>query len=212
LNEIALAANLHPDRSGVAGLYAAAIGLVDTAGDEPVAIADDCADPELLKAIYDDHALAIDVRQGRCLSSTSQPSLMARMMVEAMVRPGGRVLEIGRGRVLREGTDVALLSFGAHLSECLLAAEDLAARGVSVTVADARFAKPLDTALIGQLARHHAAIITVEQGAGGGFGAQVLQHMANTGGLDHGLRLRTMTLPDRFIDQASPAAMYADAG
>jgi 1-deoxy-D-xylulose-5-phosphate synthase len=79
-------------------------------------------------------------------------------------------------------------------------------------VADARFAKPLDTDLIGQLARYHAAVITVEQGAMGGFGAQVLQYLANSGGLDHGLRLRTMTLPDRFIDQASPAAMYADAG
>lgn len=124
----------------------------------------------------------------------------------------GQVLPIGKGRVLREGTDVALLSFGAHLAECLLAAEDLASQGISVTVADARFAKPLDTALIGQLARHHAALITVEQGSTGGFGAQVLHHMANSGGLDHGLRLRTLTLPDRFIEQASPAQMYADAG
>jgi 1-deoxy-D-xylulose-5-phosphate synthase len=124
----------------------------------------------------------------------------------------GQVLEIGRGRVLREGSDVALLCFGAHLPECLLAAEALAAQGVSVTVADARFAKPLDVNLIGQLARHHSAIITVEQGAEGGFGAQVLQYLANSGGLDHGLRLRTLTLPDRFIEQASPAAMYADAG
>jgi 1-deoxy-D-xylulose-5-phosphate synthase len=124
----------------------------------------------------------------------------------------GVVLEIGRGRVLREGSDVALLCFGAHLPECLLAAESLAEQGISVTVADARFAKPLDTDLIAQLARHHAAIITVEQGAAGGFGAQVLQHLANSGGLDHGLRLRTLTLPDRFIEQASPAAMYADAG
>ena len=124
----------------------------------------------------------------------------------------GQVLQIGRGRVLREGTDVALLCFGAHLPECLLAAEALAAQGVSVTVADARFAKPLDTGLIDQLARHHAVVITVEQGAAGGFGAQVLQYLANAGGLDNGLRLRTMTLPDRFIEQASPAAMYADAG
>ena len=124
----------------------------------------------------------------------------------------GLVLEIGRGRVLREGTDVALLCFGAQLTECLLAAETLAVQGLSVTVADARFAKPLDTDLIGQLARHHAAIVTIEQGAAGGFGAQVLQHLANSGGLDHGLRVRTLTLPDRFIEQASPAAMYADAG
>ncbi len=124
----------------------------------------------------------------------------------------GRALEIGKGRVMREGTDVALLSFGAHLPECLMAAEALAAQGVSVTVADARFAKPLDTGLIDQLARHHRALITVEQGAGGGFGAQVLQYLANAGAMDNGLRLRTMTLPDRFIEQASPAAMYADAG
>ncbi len=123
-----------------------------------------------------------------------------------------RVLAIGKGRVLREGTSVALLSFGAHLPECLLAAEALEARGVSVTVADARFAKPLDTDLIAQLADHHAAIITVEQGAEGGFGAQVLHHLARIGRLDRGLSIRTMTLPDKFIEQASPAAMYREAG
>jgi 1-deoxy-D-xylulose-5-phosphate synthase len=124
----------------------------------------------------------------------------------------GQILEIGKGRVVREGTGVALLSFGAHLSECLKAAEDLTASGVSVTVADARFAKPLDTDLIAQLARHHEVLITVEQGATGGFGAHVLHHLANTGGLDQGLKVRTMTLADRFIDHASPEAMYADAG
>ena len=123
----------------------------------------------------------------------------------------GRVMQIGKGRVVRDGTGVALLSFGAHLSECLLAAEALALHGVSVTVADARFAKPLDTDLITQLVGHHQALITVEQGAAGGFGAQVLQYLANSGGLDRGVRLRTMTLPDRFIEQAAPAAMYADA-
>ena len=123
----------------------------------------------------------------------------------------GRVMQIGKGRVVREGTGVALLSFGAHLSECLLASETLALQGISVTVADARFAKPLDTDLITQLVGHHQALITVEQGAAGGFGAQVLQYLANSGGLDRGVRLRTMTLPDRFIEQAAPAAMYADA-
>jgi len=132
--------------------------------------------------------------------------------VGAVLPERGRVLDIGRGRVVRQGDRVALLSFGAHLAECLLAAEALAAQGVAVTVADARFAKPLDTDLIGQLAVHHEAVLTVEQGAAGGFGAQVLQHLANSGGLDHGLKLRTLTLPDRFIEQASPAAMYADAG
>jgi 1-deoxy-D-xylulose-5-phosphate synthase len=124
----------------------------------------------------------------------------------------GVPLAIGKGRVLREGTDVALLSFGAHLAEVLAAAELLEAEGISVTVADARFAKPLDTGLIEQLSRHHQALITVEQGATGGFGAQVLHHLANAGMLEGGLALRTMTLPDRFIDQASPAAMYAEAG
>ncbi len=124
----------------------------------------------------------------------------------------GALLEIGRGRVVREGTGVALLSFGAHLAECLKAAEDLAQLGVSATVADARFAKPLDTGLIAQLARHHEALITVEQGSTGGFGAHVLHHLANSGGLDRGLKVRTMTLPDRFIDHASPEDMYADAG
>ncbi len=121
-------------------------------------------------------------------------------------------LDIGRGRIVRQGSNVALLCFGAHLNECHAAADVLLARGVSVTIADARFAKPLDTDLIGQLVRHHAAVLTVEQGAAGGFGAQVLQYLANSGGLDHGVRLRTLTLPDRFIEQASPAAMYADAG
>jgi 1-deoxy-D-xylulose-5-phosphate synthase len=124
----------------------------------------------------------------------------------------GQVLEIGKGRVLAEGDKVALLSFGAHLSEVRLAAESLAARGVTATIVDARFAKPLDTDLIDQLARHHQALIIVEQGAQGGFGAMVLHHLANSGGLDRGLAVRTMTLPDRFIEQASPAAMYRDAG
>jgi 1-deoxy-D-xylulose-5-phosphate synthase len=125
---------------------------------------------------------------------------------------GRQPLEIGKGRIIEEGETVALLSFGAHLAECRIAAEDLRARGVSVTVADARFAKPLDHDLIEQLARHHAALITVEQGAQGGFGAHVLHHLANKGALDRGLRVRTMTLPDRFIDHASPEDMYADAG
>ncbi len=124
----------------------------------------------------------------------------------------GQVLPIGKGRILREGEAVAILSYGSHLAECHEAADQLWNMGISVTVADARFAKPLDADLIGQLARHHAALITVETGAQGGFGAHVLHHLANRGALDRGLKVRTMTLPDRFIDQASPAAMYADAG
>ena len=130
--------------------------------------------------------------------------------VELPERP--EPLQIGRGRVVRQGSDVAILSYGAHLTEALAAATLLEAEGISTTVADARFAKPLDTALIGQLARHHGVLVTLEQGATGGFGALVLHHLANAGMLDRGLAVRTMTLPDRFIDHAEPAAMYAAAG
>ncbi|WP_370398883.1 1-deoxy-D-xylulose-5-phosphate synthase [Sulfitobacter sp. JB4-11] len=124
----------------------------------------------------------------------------------------GEVLEIGKGRVMFEGTDVAILSFGAHLGESLKAADMLEARGVSVTLADARFAKPLDRGLLHRLARTHKALITIEQGARGGFGAMVLHDLAGEGLLDGALAIRTMTLPDRFIDQAAPDAMYAEAG
>ena len=123
----------------------------------------------------------------------------------------GEPLEIGKGRIVREGSTVAILSFGAHLSECITAADELADRGISATVADARFAKPLDTELIGKLARTHEAFITVETGSRGGFGAHVLQYLANKGALDRGSKVRSLTLPDRYIDQASPADMYADA-
>jgi 1-deoxy-D-xylulose-5-phosphate synthase len=132
--------------------------------------------------------------------------------VGAAMPDRGRLLEIGRGRVIAEGEQVAFLSFGAHLHEVLAAAALLARRGITATVADARFAKPLDLELIGQLVRHHRALITVEQGATGGFGALVLHHLANTGALDRGLAVRTATLPDRFIDHGTPAEMYADAG
>jgi 1-deoxy-D-xylulose-5-phosphate synthase len=121
-------------------------------------------------------------------------------------------LEIGRGRVVREGTALALLSFGTRLGECLEAADLLAARGLSATVADARFAKPLDVDLILRLAREHEALITIEEGAMGGFGAFVLQLLAEKGALDRGLRVRTMTLPDIFQDQDKPELMYAAAG
>jgi 1-deoxy-D-xylulose-5-phosphate synthase len=124
----------------------------------------------------------------------------------------GEVLEIGKGRVIEEGSDVAILSFGAHLFECQVAADMVADEGISVTLADARFAKPLDTDLLMQLARNHRALITVEQGAEGGFGSIVLHELARRGAFDRGLAIRTICLPDRFIDQASPADMYADAG
>jgi 1-deoxy-D-xylulose-5-phosphate synthase len=124
----------------------------------------------------------------------------------------GQALPVGKGRVLRQGSDVAILSFGAHLCEALAAATILESEGISATVADARFAKPLDTALVDQLHRHHRTLITVEQGSTGGFGAMVLHHLAMSGQLDRGGAVRTMTLPDRFIDQASPTQMYAWAG
>jgi 1-deoxy-D-xylulose-5-phosphate synthase len=124
----------------------------------------------------------------------------------------GVPLVIGRGRVLQEGSRVAILSFGTRLAEVLKAAEALAQRGVSVTVADARFAKPLDHALILQLAAHHEAFVTVEEGAIGGFGSHVAQALAEAGVFDRGLKFRSMVLPDTFIDQASPEAMYRVAG
>jgi 1-deoxy-D-xylulose-5-phosphate synthase len=124
----------------------------------------------------------------------------------------GVPLEIGKGRVLREGTKVALFCFGARLGECLKAADELAALGLSTTVADARFAKPLDTDLLLRLAREHEVLITIEEGAIGGFAAHVFQTLADHGVLDGGLKVRTMLLPDIFIDQDSPAAMYATAG
>lgn len=121
-------------------------------------------------------------------------------------------LAIGRGRIVREGSKVAILSLGARLPEALKAADLLAARGLSTTVADARFAKPLDRELILQLARHHECLITVEEGAMGGFGAFVLHYLAAEGALDNGLKIRTLTLPDRFQDHDKPEKMYADAG
>jgi 1-deoxy-D-xylulose-5-phosphate synthase len=124
----------------------------------------------------------------------------------------GVPLTIGKGRVIREGGRVALLSFGTRLAEVLRAAEALASRGVSVTVADARFAKPLDRDLILQLAAHHEALLTIEEGAVGGFGSHVAQLLADEGVFDRGIRFRAMVLPDTFIDQASPEAMYQTAG
>ncbi|GAB1478926.1 1-deoxy-D-xylulose-5-phosphate synthase [Paracoccaceae bacterium] len=124
----------------------------------------------------------------------------------------GVPLEIGKGRMIREGGRVALLSFGTRLSEVLKAAEALAARGLAPTVADARFAKPLDRDLILNLARNHEALITIEEGAIGGFGSHVAQLLADEGVFDRGLKYRSMVLPDTFIDHASPEAMYRSAG
>ena len=124
----------------------------------------------------------------------------------------GQVLEIGKGRIVKEGTKVALLSFGTRLKDCLLAAEELGAAGLSTTVADARFAKPLDEDLIRRLARSHEVLVLVEEGSVGGFTSQVLDFLARNGLLDSGLKVRPMTLPDRFVDHANPDKMYADAG
>jgi 1-deoxy-D-xylulose-5-phosphate synthase len=124
----------------------------------------------------------------------------------------GEVLPIGKGRVVREGSRIAILSLGTRLAEALKAADELAARGLSTTVADARFAKPLDRELILRLAATHKLLITVEEGAAGGFGAHVLTLLSDAGALEHGLKVRTMTLPDKFQDHDKPDRMYAAAG
>ncbi len=124
----------------------------------------------------------------------------------------GKPLEIGKGRIVREGSKIALLSFGARLAECLKAADELATYGLSTTVADARFAKPLDVDLLLRLAREHEVLLTIEEGSIGGFAGFVMQALAEHGVLDRGLKVRSMVLPDVFIDQDSPNAMYAKAG
>ncbi|ASY67963.1 1-deoxy-D-xylulose 5-phosphate synthase [Sinorhizobium fredii CCBAU 83666] len=124
----------------------------------------------------------------------------------------GEILPIGKGRIVKQGTKVALLSFGTRLADCLLAAEDLDAAGLSTTVADARFAKPLDHELIRQLARHHEVLVTLEEGAIGGFASHVLHFLAEEGLLDGGLKVRPMVLPDIWMEQAKPESMYAAAG
>jgi 1-deoxy-D-xylulose-5-phosphate synthase len=124
----------------------------------------------------------------------------------------GVPLEIGKGRIVREGTTVALLSLGTRLAECLKAADQLATFGLSTTVADARFAKPLDGDLVRRLAREHEVLITVEEGAVGGFGSHVLHYLANEGLLDRGLKVRPLVLPDVFIEHDKPERMYEAAG
>jgi 1-deoxy-D-xylulose-5-phosphate synthase len=124
----------------------------------------------------------------------------------------GTPLEIGKGRIIAEGSKIALLSFGTRLEEVEKAAEALAAKGITPTIADARFAKPLDREMILKLAEDHEALITIEEGAIGGFGSHVAQLLAEEGVFDTGLKYRSMVLPDIFIDQASPADMYAVAG
>ena len=123
----------------------------------------------------------------------------------------GDVLTIGKGRIVKEGTKIAILSFGARLQECLKAAQELENMGLSTTVADARFAKPIDTDLVERLAREHEVLITIEEGAIGGFASQVLHHLAHSGALESGLKIRPMVLPDKFLDQDAPAKQYDTA-
>jgi 1-deoxy-D-xylulose-5-phosphate synthase len=124
----------------------------------------------------------------------------------------GVPLEIGRGRIVQEGTKVALISLGTRLQECVKAAEQLAARGLSTTIIDARFAKPLDTELLRRVGRAHEVVITVEEGSVGGFGSMVLHDFAMAGLLDRGMKIRNLVLPDRFQDHDAPAKQYDEAG
>ena len=169
---------------------------------------------------------------GMVLMAAADEAELARMVATAVARDDGPTgfryargeatgidipenpepLIIGKGRVLREGSRVAILSYGTRLGEALKAADQLDAHGLSTTVADARFAKPLDADLLHRLARDHEVLITIEEGSVGGFGAFCLQSLAQSGGLDQGLKIRTMTLPDIYIDQDSPAKMYEQAG
>jgi 1-deoxy-D-xylulose-5-phosphate synthase len=124
----------------------------------------------------------------------------------------GVPLEIGKGRIVKEGSGIAILNFGTRMTQVLLAAERMAAYGLSPTIADARFAKPLDTDMIRRLAKEHEVFITIEEGAAGGFGAHVMHFMAHDGLLDRGIKVRPMTLPDIFQEHDTPEKMYQQAG
>ena len=132
--------------------------------------------------------------------------------VGVLIPERGEVLEIGKGRIIQKGSRVAILSFGTRLQEVQKAAENLAAKGIHPTIADARFAKPLDHEMILDLVADHEALITIEEGAVGGFGSHVAQFLADKGVFDRGLKFRSMVLPDIFIDHNSPKAMYDIAG
>jgi 1-deoxy-D-xylulose-5-phosphate synthase len=124
----------------------------------------------------------------------------------------GSVLEIGKGRIIKEGNAIAILNLGTRLAECVKAADELATYGLSTTVADMRFAKPLDVQMIRQLAAEHEVVLTVEEGSIGGFGAHVLHLLANEGFMDRGLKIRALTLPDVFQDHDNPVKQYDQAG
>jgi 1-deoxy-D-xylulose-5-phosphate synthase len=130
-----------------------------------------------------------------------------------VARPAeGIPLEIGKGRIIKQGSNIAILNFGTRMKEVLLASERMGGYGLSATIADARFAKPLDTDLIRRLAKEHEVLITIEEGSAGGFGAHVMHFLAHDGLLDRGLKVRPMTLPDVFQDHDTPEKMYAQAG
>ncbi|MBU6235065.1 MAG: 1-deoxy-D-xylulose-5-phosphate synthase [Alphaproteobacteria bacterium] len=153
-------------------------------------------------------ATAVDYNEGPCAFRYPRGNGFGVTIPETPEK-----LEIGKGRIVREGTDIAILSYGARLQECLQAADMLAAKKISVTVADARFAKPLDEKLVSSLMKNHKAMVTIEEGSAGGFGALVMQFAANAGLLDNGTcKLRTMHLPDAYQDQDKPEKQYAEAG
>lgn len=183
------------------------------------------------------HAGAFDIAYLGCLPNmvlmaAADEAELARMVATAVARDDGPTgfryargeatgidipdnpepLEIGKGRVLREGSQVAIFSYGTRLVEALIAAEKLDSHGLSTTVADARFAKPLDTELLHRLAQNHEVLITIEEGSVGGFGAFCLHDLSASGALDTGVKIRTMVLPDIFIDQDTPEKMYQQAG
>ncbi|MEM9601177.1 MAG: 1-deoxy-D-xylulose-5-phosphate synthase, partial [Pseudomonadota bacterium] len=183
------------------------------------------------------HAGAFDIAYLGCLPNmvlmaAADEAELARMVATAVARDDGptgfryargeatgidipenpQPLEIGKGRVLRQGSQVAIFSYGTRLGEALMAAEKLEIHGLSTTVADARFAKPLDSELLHKLARNHEVLITIEEGSVGGFGAFCLHDLSASGALDMGVKIRTMVLPDVFIDQDTPENMYQQAG
>ena len=126
--------------------------------------------------------------------------------------PINKLLEIGKGRIIKEGNKAAILNFGTRLKECKKAAEVLQKKGVDITIIDARFAKPLDEKLIMEIANNHEVLISIEEGSIGGFGSHVLQLLSDRGVFDKGLKFRSMILPDLFIDQDTPEKMYETAG
>jgi 1-deoxy-D-xylulose-5-phosphate synthase len=167
----------------------------------------------IVMAAADANELSRMVATARAIDDAPSAFRYPRGDAEGVLGPDAdKPLEIGKGRIVREGTSVALLNFGARMSEAHKAADKLAAMGLSTTLADARFAKPLDEDLIRRLAREHEVLLTIEEGSVGGFGAFVLHFMAKDGLLDRGVKVRTLALPDIFQDQDKPEAMYATAG